>query len=169
VIGASKTAGPSDDRVKNDSRRGVAGGWRWRGSSPRSPSHPISSRRDGHDLDRDGAQELVYGDAHGAVHAVDTDGDPLPGWPAETNRLELGLSHTPPRRAGALPEARDPIMTAPAIGDINRDAGLEIVAVSTSGRLYVALQQHHLYRSRAATAPGARTRRATPNRAELAA
>jgi hypothetical protein len=159
------TAGPSDDRVEKDPQgRGVAGGWRWRGSSPRSPSRPISSRRHGHDLDGDGAQELVYGDADGAV---DTDGDPLPGWPAETKRLELGLSHTPPRRAGAVPEARDPIMTPPAIGDINRDDGPEIVAVSTSGRLYVALQQHHLHRfgsSHSSSGSRANERRRTERR-----
>jgi hypothetical protein len=34
-----------------------------------------------------------------------------------------------------VPEARDPSMTPPAIGDIDRDDGLEIVAVSTSGGL----------------------------------
>ena len=33
-----------------------------------------------------------YGDANGAVHAVDGDGNPLPGWPARTSALALGLS-----------------------------------------------------------------------------
>ncbi len=48
-----------------------------------------------YDLDGDGDQELVYGDANGAVHAVDGNGNPLPGWPARTRRLDLGLSGTP--------------------------------------------------------------------------
>jgi hypothetical protein len=90
-----------------------------------------------YDLDGDGDDELVFGDVNGAVHAVDGSGDSLPGWPASTRRLELGLEDTPAGRAGAVPDARDPVITPPAIGDLDGDAKPEIVAVSTSGRVYV--------------------------------
>jgi hypothetical protein len=100
VIAPSKTAGPSGDRARNpeDAELLAAGDG---GAVHRvSPSRPISSRRRGYDLDSDGAQEPVYGDVNGAVHAVDADRDPLASGPAARKHLELGLSHTPAGRAG---------------------------------------------------------------------
>ena len=69
------------------------------------------------DLDGDGAAEIILGTmgfvgnpyAGGALHALDLDGAPLPGFP-----IEIG----------------SPIVAPPAIGDIDGDGAPEIVATS---------------------------------------
>src|SRR6185295_615937 len=89
------------------------------------------------DLDRDGVAELVFGDSNGAVHAVDGRGRSLPGWPAFTQPLALGLGDTRAGRAGAVPAARDAVATPPSIGDLDGDGRLEVVVTALSGRVYV--------------------------------
>ncbi|MDX6556301.1 MAG: cell wall-associated protease, partial [Miltoncostaeaceae bacterium] len=108
----------------------------WRPGFPRfeglgKESPPVPA-----DITGDGAQELVFGDGAGAVHAVDGRGRELPGWPARTRPLDLGLQQTPAGRAGAVPFARDPVATPVAVGDLDGDGRPEVVATSLTGRIY---------------------------------
>ena len=89
------------------------------------------------DLDGDGKQELVSGDANGLIHARRADGTELPGFPARTLPMDLGLGDTPAGRAGGIPESRHPVIAPPAIGDLEGDGDLELVFSSMAGWVYV--------------------------------
>ena len=90
------------------------------------------------DLLGSGKLDIVFGDAGGAVHALDPDtGRELPGWPAHTRLLDLGLEGTPAARAGAVPRAYEPIEATPAVGDMFGNGALDVVVASTTGRVYV--------------------------------
>ena len=101
--------------------------------------------------------------ANGAVHASTARPSPLPGWPAPAPApCALGLRRTPAGRAGAVPAARDPIVTPPAVGDLDGDGRPEVVAVALTGRVYVFDADGRL---RAGLAADARRRRGRPERA----
>ena len=134
-------------RVRATDERGLVGEDRraisvvhdpaWRGGFPRflgvgKEAAPVPA-----DVDGNGAEDLVLGDSSGAVHVVDGRGRELPGWPARTRSLDLGLQRTPAGRAGAVPVARDPIGVPPAVGDLDGDGRPEVVATSLTGRVYV--------------------------------
>jgi hypothetical protein len=100
-------------------------------------SSPITA-----DLNGDGVEEIIVGSANGAVHAFRADGTELPGWPVLTNVLELhleaagyvalgygeGRTRRPPSAA---------ILGAVAVGDLDRDGTLEVVATDIAGYAYV--------------------------------
>jgi len=90
------------------------------------------------DLQGTGKLDLIFGDANGRVHALDPDtGRELPGWPAHTTALHLGLSATPAGRAGAIPVGYEPVETSPAVGDLLGNGAQEVVVSSAVGREYV--------------------------------
>ena len=116
------------------------------------------------DVDGDGAQEIVVLDLSGALRVFDRAGRLLPGWPkslgtvsnttpvlAELDAAGAGLEilaaggtgrlsawrgdGTP--AAGAWPAAVTPWGPAsPAVGDVDADGAVEIVAVTADGLLY---------------------------------
>ncbi|HEV2075510.1 MAG TPA: S8 family serine peptidase, partial [Thermoleophilaceae bacterium] len=78
------------------------------------------------------ALEIVFGDTDGRLHAIDGGtGEEIPGFPVETRRTRVTRSHR-----GVEP-GREPILNSVAIGDLRHDGGLEIVAATTTGRVYV--------------------------------
>ena len=94
------------------------------------------------DLQGTGKLDLIFGDANGRVHALDPDtGHELPGWPAHTTALDLGLGSTPAGRAGAIPLGYEPVVTSPAVGDLFGNGAQEVVVSSTVGREY-AFDRH---------------------------
>ncbi len=88
------------------------------------------------DLQGTGKLDLVFADSSGIVRAIDPSGHELPGWPAHTRPLALGLGDTPAGRAGAVPVAYDPVLTPAAVGDLEGNGTLDVVVTSTSGRVY---------------------------------
>ena len=89
------------------------------------------------DLDGDGREEIILGTAEGLVHAFHPDGTEVSGWPVHTDPLELhldgrgyasGALHTPVFGA---------ILGAVAVGDLDRDGHLEVVATDVQGKAYV--------------------------------
>lgn len=97
-------------------------------------------------LDDDAALEIVYGDADGLLHAINGDGTELPGFPVRLGTLR-SLSPSYPDNvlgseayaSGAVPTAdlASSVLSTPAIGDLDGDGTLEIVAVTMEGDVYV--------------------------------
>lgn len=81
---------------------------------------PIASA----DLDGDGANEIVVCQAVGRVCVFRADGRPVPGWP-----VAIAAAEDPPN-AGT-------IFARPALGDIDGDGRLEIVAAANNYRVHV--------------------------------
>lgn len=88
-----------------------------------------------HDLDGDGNQEIVFGTADGRVHVLDGSGAELPGWPVETNPMQLANSAS--FAPGALgSDYHSSVLAGVAIGDLDGDGQVEIVAADLDGAVY---------------------------------
>lgn len=84
------------------------------------------------DLRGRGRLSAVFGDADGVVHAIDgRTGRELPGWPAKTNRTKVTRAHR------GINPGREPVIANVAVGDLDHDGRLWVVATSTTGRVYV--------------------------------
>jgi hypothetical protein len=76
------------------------------------------------DLDRDGSPEVIVTQASGRVCVFDSDGSVAPGWPVATTPA------VDPPNVGA-------IFGRPAVGDVDGDGRLEIVATANDYRVYM--------------------------------
>lgn len=88
------------------------------------------------DLDGDGIFEIVIADAGGLVHAYAGDGSELSGWPVQTpvnNRVHEGQ---PAYSSGDVPALRDGFIATVAVGDLDGDGEVEVVAASGTGGVY---------------------------------
>ncbi len=89
------------------------------------------------DLDGDGVDDLIVATSDGIVHAFRTRSlTELPGWPVHTNLREI---HTGSRAyaAGVSSSVYSSILGSPAVGDLDRDGRMEVVANDLQGHVYV--------------------------------
>ncbi|MDI7251385.1 MAG: FG-GAP-like repeat-containing protein [Actinomycetota bacterium] len=88
------------------------------------------------DLDDDGTDELIVATGDGEVHAFRADFTELQGWPVHTTPLPLHLE-SEGFASGALPKTVFASITGtPAVGDLDGDGRLEVVAGDVLGRIY---------------------------------
>lgn len=88
------------------------------------------------DLDNDGSNELIIATGDGLIHAYDREFNELEGWPVHTAPLSLHVD-SQAFRSGAVPaQAYGSISGTPAVGDLDHDGDLEVVAGDSEGRVY---------------------------------
>ena len=89
------------------------------------------------DLDGDGREEIILGTGNGEVHAFRATGSELPGWPVHTDPLELHTESRGYAAEGVPNPVSAGILGAVAVGDLDHDGHLEVVATDMQGKLYV--------------------------------
>ena len=89
------------------------------------------------DLTGDGRLDLVWADDNGSVHALDPQTRrELPGWPAHTRPLALGMGRTPAARSHAIPREDEPVIAPAAIADLRGNGLPDVIVTSQTGRVY---------------------------------
>jgi hypothetical protein len=87
------------------------------------------------DLDGDGSADIVFGTSDGLVHAKRADGANLPGWPAAGDVIPYNPGSTAFATAAIAPP-RGAILASVAVGDVDGDAYLDVVAADMEGKVY---------------------------------
>lgn len=91
-----------------------------------------------HDLDGDGADELVIAGDDGRVHALRPDGSQLPGWPVRTAVPGAWPESSSTALAeGIRPPGAAVLVGAPAIADLDGSGGPEVVVTDADGEVSV--------------------------------
>jgi len=93
---------------------------------PGGESQPVFA-----DLQGTGKEALIFGDSDGRVHAIDGNGNELPGFPVATNPTQVTRSHP------GINPGNEPLFTNLAVGDLDHDGKQWIVGTSSTGRVYV--------------------------------
>src|SRR6185503_16538756 len=84
------------------------------------------------DLQGTGRLAAVFGDSDGVVHAIDgKSGDELPGWPVTTKPIHVTKDHD------GIHPGHEPVLANVAVGDLEHEGRLSVVATTTTGRVYV--------------------------------
>ncbi len=89
------------------------------------------------DFDGDGDFEIVLATTSGQVHLFQHDGTELAGWPVEADPSLLFHGEQPSYASGDIAVHLDSFVGTTAVGDLEGDGSLDIVAVSLDGKLYV--------------------------------
>jgi hypothetical protein len=98
------------------------------------------------DLDGDRRNEIVLPTSDGRVHAFTRRGRELRGWPVRTRQAPDVRRYRANPLLRRLGIPRDPIIASAAVGDLDRDGRLEVVAITTGAYLYVWEPDGHLRR-----------------------
>ncbi|MBI2388927.1 MAG: S8 family serine peptidase [Deltaproteobacteria bacterium] len=104
------------------------------------------------DIDGDGKRDILYPTSDGVLHAFRADGSELPGWPFRTRNIDglqpdkkeasafvqnyLGGTNSWTSGAMSVDLARETLMSAPAIGDIDGDGKDDILFGTWPGTIY---------------------------------
>jgi hypothetical protein len=88
------------------------------------------------DLDDDGVSELIVATGEGLVHAYGADLNELPGWPVHATPLPLHEGSEGYASGAVNSKAYASINGTPAVGDLDHDGTLEVVAGDMQGRIY---------------------------------
>ena len=86
------------------------------------------------DLDGDNALDVLLPTTTGELHALDSGGDPLPGWnggqPVRTGHYAQAANHAGADGLAALDGGPREALRAPAIGDVTGDGEADVVATA---------------------------------------
>ena len=89
------------------------------------------------DLDGDGVGDIVFGTSDGLVYAKHADGSDLIGWPAAVDPLPLHTGSTAYATGSIAPPRYGAVLASVAIGDLDGDGLLDVVAADFEGKIYV--------------------------------
>jgi hypothetical protein len=104
----------------------------WARGFPKYLGHSGESQPALADLQGKGRLAIVFGDSNGAVHAIDgKTGRELRGFPLHTRRTRVEDPHR------GIDPGHEPVIGDVAVGDLKGNGRLEVVATSTTGRVYV--------------------------------
>src|SRR6266516_7059296 len=88
------------------------------------------------DLDGDGVGDIVFGTSNCLVYAKHADGSDLRGWPVATDPLAI-VAGSAAYASKAIPTPiRAAVLASVAIGDIDGDGLLDVVAADVEGKVY---------------------------------
>jgi hypothetical protein len=88
------------------------------------------------DLDADGEDELIVATGEGLVHAYDADLNELAGWPVNVTPLPLHEESEGYKSGMVSKTVYGSVIATPAVGDLDHNGTLEVVAADMQGRVY---------------------------------
>jgi hypothetical protein len=88
------------------------------------------------DLDGDGREEIIVATSGGFINALQANGANIPGWPVSTDPLEIHAGSAGFTGGAIEFPVNGAVLGAPAVGDLDGDGWLEVVATDMQGKAY---------------------------------